>query len=87
MTLNGQNAYAVTGKQELIYNGRNVRLVLVLLTYIRVGMDNSVVKVTYRLIEMHRKHSHTHEVRFGSSAQVDNGVLGFRKPSGKLTYF
>jgi len=34
MTLSGKNALAVTGNQKLICYGRNVRLMLVLLTYL-----------------------------------------------------
>jgi len=35
-TLNSQNAYAIMGNQNVICNGRNVRLMLVLLTYLRI---------------------------------------------------
>ena len=34
MTLYGQSAYAVTGNQTVCCYGRNVRLMLVLLTYL-----------------------------------------------------
>jgi len=34
MTLNGKNAYAVTGNQKVICDRRNVRFILVLRTYL-----------------------------------------------------
>jgi len=52
MTLNGRNAYAVIGNQKVISYRRNVRLMLLLLTYLFLEVSNYIDKKS--------AHSHIH---------------------------
>jgi len=52
MTLDGQNAYAVAGNQKVICYRRNVRLMLVLLTYLFFYFHfTSIAKKRYSFYE------------------------------------
>ena len=56
MTLNGQNGYATSVSQKVICQERNIRLMLVLLTYLFTLLFNYLLASV--MFRVHHQHQH-----------------------------